>query len=225
MKTEYKLTAMRCTQEQFDSIKDRVTLPIENIGSFEVFEYLVLRDYYVTNITKEAIYENMETYETFNGELFLDCCGRESNKCEYKLWYANKLNKKVSELDEYDLHCVNVIKEYIKDKVWEGSEIKANFGNGWEDVFSGYKYRIKPQPNDNDLFEQIHKQQIIDEYIKDKVWLRNELQFELDGKWYDSSQEYKIRVKTHPDYTAEIEALERKAKENGKKVIIKFEEL
>jgi len=173
MKTEYKLIAMRCTQEQFDSIKDRVTLPIENIGSFEVFEYLVIRDYYVTNITKEAIYENRETHETFNGELFLDCCGRESNKCEYKLWYANKLNKKVSELDEYDLHCVNVIKEYIKDK----------------------------------------------------VWLRNELQFELDGKWYDSSQEYKIRVKTHPDYTAEIEALERKAKENGKKVIIKFEEL
>jgi hypothetical protein len=205
MKTEYKLIAMRCTQEQFDSIKDRVTLPIENIGSFEVFEYLVIRDYYVTNITKEAIYyETQETYETFDGELFLDCCGREKDdfttdcnhygdyiagihqsingvkqinqfnlRCEYKLWYTNKLNKKVSELDEYDLHCVNVIKEYLKDK----------------------------------------------------VWLRNELQFELDGKWYDSSQEYKIRVKTHPDYTAEIEALERKAKENGQKVIIKFEEL
>jgi hypothetical protein len=206
MKTEYKPIAMRCTQEQFNSIKDRITLPIENIGSFDTYPYLINFHGEQKAVSNGLFYGGTETHETFNGELFLDCCGREkddfttdcnpygdsigttgihqsiinqfslrmeSNKCEYKLWYANKLNKKVSELDEYDLHCVNVIKEYIKDK----------------------------------------------------VWLRNELQFELDGKWYDSSQEYKIRVKTHPDYTAEIEALKNKAKENGKKVIIKFEEL
>lgn len=86
------------------------------------------------------------------------------NKCEYKIWYAKKYKKEVYELDDYDLFCVGKIKEYLKEKVWKGSELQADFfGEGWEDTPPGYEYRIKPQP----------------------------------------------------DYTAEIEALEHKAKENS----------
>ena len=107
MKTEYKPIAMRCTQEQFDGIKDRITLPIENIGSFEVFEYLVIRDYYVTNTTKEVIYyETKETYKTFDGELFLDCCGREVEVERLEISNADKQQ---------------IIDEYLKDKVLKGS--------------------------------------------------------------------------------------------------------
>ena len=40
MKTQYKPIAMRCTKEQFDSIKDRVGLPIKNIYNFEDYSYL-----------------------------------------------------------------------------------------------------------------------------------------------------------------------------------------
>ena len=32
-------------------------------------------------------------------------------------WYANKIGKKISEFDEYDLHICKVLEAYIKD-IW-----------------------------------------------------------------------------------------------------------
>lgn len=178
MKTTYKPIAMRCTQDQFDSIKDRIPLPIENISSFKDNHYLVngyISGRIVTNVY--TLSNNYEIHEEFDGELFLDCCGGGLD--------ANK-----TEANEY-------LKEYLKD----------NPNCKYDDVMIAFANKK------------------LKEYLKDKVWLQNELQFELDGKWYDCSHEYKIRVKPQFDYTAEIEALEKKAKENGQKVIIKFEEL
>lgn len=228
MKTEYRRIAMRCTQEQFDSIKDRIPLPIIDIFSFDDSNYLVTSydgDKEVSNIKGgNAKNFNREVYETFDGELFLDCCGREkeviieendknkaealeffrkclsdsstykyedimiafankkiketqknmnSNNCEYKSWYADKLKKKVDELDDFDIHCANVIKGYLKDKIWKGGELQ---------------YQIKK------------------------------------GVWVDYNiDDFNVRLKPQPDYSKEIEALENKAKENGQKVIIKIE--
>jgi len=176
MKTEYIPIAMRCTQEQFNSIKDRINMNIFQIGDFEDMPYLVNNyhryngDVFVSNLCGgDILPENV--HETFDGELFLDCCGREKlqRPCKYQDLFNYMSQEHGVDLLESDLNEIERL--VLKDKVWKGSEIKANFGHGWEDVFSGYEYRIKPKP----------------------------------------------------DYTAEIEALENKAKENGQKVIIKFE--
>lgn len=67
-----------------------------------------------------------------------------TNKCEYKLWYAKKLKKEVYELDEFDIHCVDVIKEYLKDKTWNGSELQYERNGDWLDC-NDFKVRLKPQ--------------------------------------------------------------------------------
>ncbi len=61
----------------------------------------------------------------------------------------------------------------------------------------------------------------------EKVWNSSEMQFRsfLTGEWCDYESDFKIRVKPKNNYDKEVEALQNKAKENGMKVIIKFEEL
>jgi hypothetical protein len=157
MKTEYRPIAMRCTQEQFDSIKDRITLPIVDIGDFFelpflVFNYSKITSGFISN-NRHPFTQNTEVHETFDGELFLDCCGGEKK-------------------DEINVPAD--VKEYLKDKVWKGSEIQIL------------------HPEDPTL-------------------------------WINANQRLKYRIKPQPDYTAEIEALAKKAKENGQKVIIKIE--
>jgi len=89
MKNNYRAVAMRCTQEQFDSIKDRITLPIIAMCGFEKFKYLTNKygnNEIVSNITKKAVrlYDRV-VHETFDGELFLDCCGREKHEDTIKI--------------------------------------------------------------------------------------------------------------------------------------------
>jgi len=45
------------------------------------------------------------------------------------------------------------------------------------------------------------------------------------NEWIDCIGDRKYRLKPQPNYDKEIEALQQKAKENGMKVIIKFEKL
>jgi hypothetical protein len=74
-----KPIAMKCTQEQFDSIKDRIPLKIKNITSFETDEYLSNNyegNYKVSNISNKHA-NNREVIEHFDGEYFLECCGVE----------------------------------------------------------------------------------------------------------------------------------------------------
>jgi hypothetical protein len=159
MKTNYKPLAMRCTQEQFDSIKDRITLPIIDIDSFD--EYYYLRNDFGGQraVSNTNVNLDDEIHETFDGELFLDCCGREKK---------DEINVPADVKDK-------IIKEYLKDKVWKGSEF-------------------------------------IFRYTDCEVWERA-----------SARCEFMLKPKPQPDYTAEIEALAKKAKENGQKVIIKFE--
>jgi len=98
MKTEYKPIAMRCNQEQFESIKDRIELPInKDINMFPNAPFLTN----AFNGEKEIglIYSpngfNRETIETFDAELFLDCCGREKEEvwCSSEMEFLNKDGK------------------------------------------------------------------------------------------------------------------------------------
>lgn len=186
MKTEYRPISMRCTKEQFDSIKDRIPLPMKHIDDFKIFNILI--NYFcflddnnvVTNLSEKDNNLDIGTIVNFDGELFLDCCGREKETFsydeikvslydEFRLWYDLRKGKHVGGMS-FD----EVIKELIKDKVWKGSELEV--------------------------------------YVNSK------------GVWCKALGElYRIKQKSEPDYSKEIEALEQKAKENGQKVIIKFE--
>jgi hypothetical protein len=60
----------------------------------------------------------------------------------------------------------------------------------------------------------------------DKVWNSSELQFmNIHGEWKDCNSDTKFRLKPQPDYSKEIESLQEKAKENGMKAIITFENI
>jgi len=124
--------AMRCTQEQFESIKDRIKCEIYNLDNFKEFPYLINCHYgSVTNLHTSSN-KNREVYETFDSETFLKACdSREEEKVQYEVY--------------------------------------------------------------------------------------------LCGQWYETR--HLIRVKTQPNYSKEIEALQLKAKENGMKCIINFEKI
>lgn len=77
MKTKYNPIAMRCTQQQFDSIKDRINLPIVNVGSFDYYPYLTNSYNGKNAVSNTMTTNNRETIEFFNADYFLDCCGRE----------------------------------------------------------------------------------------------------------------------------------------------------
>jgi len=196
MKTEYRPIAMRCTQEQFDSIKDRIPLRIKD-ADFKYEEYLVNNRYGKEVVSSCFEFNKMmtgrEVYETFDGELFLDCCGRE--KGQYKLIGECKGNDgNGCFMDSCGHDCGCFTEEVIKEK----------------DYFV--------------YVNQEQKDTIIKEYLKDKVWKGSELQYREDkNKCWKQINDYDVRIKPQPDYSKEIEALEQKAKENGQKVKIKIE--
>jgi hypothetical protein len=120
MRTNYKSIAMKCTQEQFDGIKDLIPLPIEDISSFEYDNYLV------NNLFGEVIVTNyylgrwnilkLEIIEEFDGKYFLECCG---------------------------------VEDVSEEKIWKGSEMqyKRIDDNLWFDCLDVVEYRLKPKPN------------------------------------------------------------------------------
>lgn len=71
------------------------------------------------------------------------------------------------------------------------------------------------------------KDDIIKEYLKDKVWEGSELQIRFSiGDWidYDSNQKIQFRLKKYPAYSKkEIEFMLKEFKKHGQKVTIKFE--
>jgi len=75
--------AMKCTQEEFDSIKDRIET--SNIESFVKYPY-ICNFYYnkkelVTNTGIPCkLNESHEVYETFDANIFLEACGIEIEK-------------------------------------------------------------------------------------------------------------------------------------------------
>jgi len=111
--------AMRCTQEQFDSIKDRINLPV-NDTQFNLKQYPYLtNDYYAQSCTGLGTHDKIlikigaEIHETFNADIFLEACGVEV------------------------------------EKVWKGSEIQYRHNEEcvWRDFEGNAEFRLKPQPN------------------------------------------------------------------------------
>jgi len=76
--------AMRCTQEQFESIKDRIRY--KDIGSFGEYPYLTNHNYsYKTGmITNTNVLFLSEIYETFDAEIFLKACDSWEEEVKYE---------------------------------------------------------------------------------------------------------------------------------------------
>jgi len=76
--------AMKCSQEQFDSIKDRITLPISDIGfEFKRSKYLTNyfdREYGIGSFRNGFKHNDLEVYETFDANIFLEACDIEVEK-------------------------------------------------------------------------------------------------------------------------------------------------
>ena len=71
--------AMRCSQEQFDAIKDRLTI-CDLITNFDKSSYLIncYRESSITNLPYEyATAWADEFYDEWNEEIFLNACGIE----------------------------------------------------------------------------------------------------------------------------------------------------
>ena len=72
-----KAIAMKCTQENWDSIKDRIPKEYEvfRLGKFKKSTYIVL--YEDKSITNGSFFDRDETdeiHETFNAKIFLEAC-------------------------------------------------------------------------------------------------------------------------------------------------------
>jgi len=80
--------AMRCTQEQFESIKDRITYPMELLKFENPWIYLT-NDYLKKKIVStSAETEGREVYETFDAEIFLKAFDSWE---EEKIWKGEEL--------------------------------------------------------------------------------------------------------------------------------------
>lgn len=79
-----KAIAMKCTQEQFDAVKDKlIGCEIEFMGSFEIYEYFknIYNGYSVSNILENCKNSNnREVHEIWNEEIFLNACGIETER-------------------------------------------------------------------------------------------------------------------------------------------------
>lgn len=68
------------------------------------------------------------------------------------------------------------------------------------------------------------KDWIKEELIKPKNWNASELQYRVENSfsWSDCGIIGEFRLKPTPDYSNEIDALNKKANENGMKAVINF---
>jgi len=109
MKTKIRPIAMRATQEQFESIKDRINLPI-NLYSYNFKKFCWLtndtnEEGYVSNLVyPNAKGYDRELHETFNADIFLEACGVEVEK----VWKGSEMQYKDDNSDWKDLHSTNV---------------------------------------------------------------------------------------------------------------------
>jgi len=83
---------MRCTQKQFESIKDRINMPIECIDSFNNYPFLTncYRNGYAVSNTKDLTWE-AEYFQTFDAEIFLKACDSWE---EEKIWSGSEMQYK-----------------------------------------------------------------------------------------------------------------------------------
>jgi len=114
---------MRMTQEQFDSIKDRINLPINSITSFKKWGILINYDsgkYRISNVDKtfKAFLKELEYHETFSVDIFLEACRVEVEKT----WKGSEMQIQISGIWS---NCSDVNNYRLKPQPNYDKEIEA----------------------------------------------------------------------------------------------------
>jgi hypothetical protein len=112
---------MRCTPEQFESIKDRIPYPILHIDDFEGCPNLINNYDFKDKIVSNTWRIREEHHETFNADIFLEACGVEVEK----VWKGSEMQFK--NLDGEWIDCAsNLTREYrLKPQSDYSKEIEA----------------------------------------------------------------------------------------------------
>ena len=106
--------AMKCSQEQFDAIKDKlVGCKVEAIGNFVVYSYLINYRFgernHITNYTEIAVKgDDAEIHAEWDEQTFLKACGIET------------------------------------EIIFKGSELQMGKDGEWVDCRDDVEFRIKP---------------------------------------------------------------------------------
>jgi hypothetical protein len=115
--------AMKCTREQYESIKELVG-ELDNKSTFDFNQYKYLKNYAdgnCTMFTSEVIYQPRKIYETFDRAIFLKACGIKVKKDKRKKMFKKtiKLLKSFDELN-FDINTIN--SEYGYDIDQDGNK-------------------------------------------------------------------------------------------------------
>lgn len=126
-----KAIAMKCTQEQFDSVKGKlIGCKISGISDFLEMEYLINNrsneENSITNYLDIDKYERGRTvYETWNEQIFLNACGIET------------------------------------EKIFKGSELQFRYKKGkWENINENAMYEYRFKPNNSAEIEALEQQKL-----------------------------------------------------------------
>jgi hypothetical protein len=98
METKKRQISMRMTQEEFDSIKDRITYEIRDFKDLDTYPYVV-NNFLDRKIVTNSSHLNKENHEVFNGDIFLEACGVEVEK----VWKGSELQYKYIDSDWIDV--------------------------------------------------------------------------------------------------------------------------
>lgn len=197
-----KALAMKCTQEQWDSIKGRIPKnKINTVTSFKSYPYLINFDdeKTISNISttptwKKLWEQNPEIHETFNAKIFLEACGIETTPT---LEEVKEYFKDAEKIERADLPAERGQVFDISDRaIFDNRQIHFDSGYYWlckkeiDNImlwssYNGYA-KILTYKNKTDVYkitkEQVlmiaEKTQIIKEWFPDAF--KKEL---VAGKW------------------------------------------
>jgi len=138
MKTEFKPIAMRCNKQQFNELKPRLD-KYGFIFQYDIFDLKYRDDSFLTNnydgnnlIGFTLISSKRETYETFNADLFLQCCGVELEET-FTLTKSEIIENKDKTLKEMFKDVFEVELEVCKWYKHKGLEYIFCFNGCYED--------------------------------------------------------------------------------------------
>ncbi len=89
---------MKCNQEQFDAVKEKLNGMYRMIGRFEIHPYLITNHFegekHISNTQQPTRLEGYEAYEIWNEQIFLEACGIEKifKGRELQYWCPDRLD-------------------------------------------------------------------------------------------------------------------------------------
>jgi len=198
MKPKIEKIAMKCTQKEYDTIKDKLKINgilVKSVTSFKKYPYLINFDYQNTlsNISDDRKLwsfwdENPEIHENFNAQIFLKACG--------------------IDIEETVTVPKSLITELCKDK--NVRDILVRNGVVVEDVLEIGKWYKNP-----DFGCALY---CITKIENGYIFAYG---FDFIGKWHNDSEFGKIQENDNPQPATESEVFEALKAECNKRNLVK----